>query len=228
MPLQSIEITPSRAGYSPPREIGMRNARLRATAEPLVNALAYALRPAKLAMPDRTTRVILYPREIAPDPAGPKVMGKNLDVPIDLDWARYEAVEQEPQGVGAFHTDLFRRGLEGLDPLIPGLGKIANPVFAEFETAGYRFCWAPCKPARGPDRVEARLEACIDPFAFRLWLRVTRCDQSLFDAVILEDQTDPLYWHHKFKGLKWHGTEVHVTPRSPADGPPLFVLDTSA
>ena len=204
----------------------MRNARLGTTAEPLANALARAVRPAKLAMPQGTTRIILQPREIAPDPDGPRVMGKNLVAPVDLDWARYEAVENDHHGVGAFHTDLFRRGLDGMDKVVPGIGEIAERALAEFEAAGYRYLWAPCKPKRGPDKCVASLEGSVDPFAFRLWLRVERRGETLFDAAILEDHTDPLHWHHKFKGLEWDGPEVHVTPRSPANGPPLFVFDT--
>lgn len=138
---------------------------------------------------------------------------KSLCVDVPIDWGGYEDVMDSPEGFGVFVCEFYRQGIERLQPE-HGLPKeVMLDWVGAFEAANYEHRGVFKKRLFREIGLTAELHYKTDFQAFQLSMVVKKGKQILFKETILEEEPDPLLYHHKFKDIELKDGKIVVPMR---------------
>ncbi len=154
----------------------------------------------------------------------PEFRANYLLLPTVIDWDGYDAVAEDEQAFGDFICDFYTRGLASI-PSEYGINEVPFSSWINaFRATNFRIESVIKTRNFRAEKLRAQLSYVKDFNSFRLNLRVDRGADVLFDAVILETQSDPGFYHHQFcRDIQLSDGKITIDRRFNQGG--LFELD---
>lgn len=151
----------------------------------------------------------------------------NLYIDVRIDWNHFANLT-DPDKINELFCQLIEQGLGDIPENYNIPLDFLRGTVAEFRNGGYANEWTFVTRQFRAQKAKAQLHCALDTEHFRLTLIVWQNGEEVFNDVILKTNTDPVYYYHEFKGIKYVNGQIVVLRRQPKwvdgtiDYTPLF------